>query len=148
MDAYLPNSYIAEESHKIQMYKRIAAIESFADKLDVEEELMDRFGDMPQETVNLIQIAYIRALAEKFGFSEIIHRGREVKMKMSSNHKLTPRTLMILLNENQKMLRYVGSNQPVMVLYGKDAEGSEALAGVAKVLERINELQKGKEEAN
>ncbi|NLA84854.1 MAG: transcription-repair coupling factor, partial [Clostridiales bacterium] len=148
VDAYLPNSYIAEESHKIQMYKRIAAIESFADKLDVEEELMDRFGDMPQETVNLIQIAYIRALAEKFGFSEIIHRGREVKMKMSSNHKLTPRTLMILLNENQKMLRYVGSNQPVMVLYGKDAEGSEALAGVAKVLERINELQKGKEEAN
>ena len=42
------------------MYKRIAAIESLEDKFDVEDEMVDRFGDIPEPARNLIQISYIR----------------------------------------------------------------------------------------
>ena len=47
-DAYIDSSYIPHESHKIEFYKKIASIENKEDKLDIEDELIDRFGDMPR----------------------------------------------------------------------------------------------------
>jgi transcription-repair coupling factor (superfamily II helicase) len=127
VDAFIDSNYISNESHKLQMYKRIAAIEGLADKYDVEDEMVDRFGDIPEPARNLIQIAYIRALARQLGFTEIIHRGREVKMKLRDSHTLTPRVLMIIINENRKILRLLGSNPPVIIIQIKEGTGLEAI---------------------
>ncbi|HPU58831.1 MAG TPA: transcription-repair coupling factor, partial [Candidatus Avimonas sp.] len=54
-DAFIDDSYIPGENHKLQMYKRIAAIESLEDKFDVEDEMVDRFGDIPEPARNLVQ---------------------------------------------------------------------------------------------
>ncbi|HHY81821.1 MAG TPA: transcription-repair coupling factor [Clostridiales bacterium] len=141
VDAYIDSSYISQENHKLQMYKRIAAIEELQDKYDVEDEMTDRFGDIPAPASNLIQIAYIRALAGRLGFTEISHKGREVRMKMRDSKVLSPRTLMIILNENRKSLRFMGSNPPVMIISLKEGTGTEAMEAAAEILEKIGDLQ-------
>lgn len=140
-DAFIDDSYIPGENHKLQMYKRIAAIESLEDKFDVEDEMVDRFGDIPEPARNLIQISYIRALAGRLGFAEIIQRGREVRMKLRDSQALSPRVLMIIVNENRSRLRLIGSNPPLLVLQLKEAAGTEALSAVSGMLEKIKDLQ-------
>ena len=141
VDAFIDKEYITHESHKLQMYKRIAAIEDINEKYDVEDEMVDRFGEIPDSTQNLIEVSYIRALAEKLGFTEIIHRSREVKLKLESNQSIYPRSLMILLNENQKTLRLVRSNPPIFLLNVKEGTGTAAIIAVRGILEKINDLQ-------
>jgi len=141
VDAYIDDSYISGENHKLQMYKRIAAIEEPEDKFDVEDEMIDRFGDIPEPTRNLIQISYIRAMAGRLGFAEILQRGGEVRMKLRDSRTLSPRALMITVNENHKRLRLVGSNPPLLILKLGNGDGSEALNAVAEILEKIKDLQ-------
>lgn len=141
VDAYIDAAYISQENQKIEMYKRIAAIEGLQDKYDVEEELEDRFGEIPKPAWNLVQIAYIKALASSLGFSEISHRDKEVRMKLISGKTLTPRTLMILLNENRNILRLNGSSPPILNLLVKDGIGSKVLEAIKSILEKIKDLQ-------
>ena len=76
VNAYIDDGYIPLEGQKIEIYKKIAAIENLQDKYDIEEELEDRFGDIPEPVSNLIDIAYIKALAGGLGISEVSHRDR------------------------------------------------------------------------
>ena len=63
VDAFIPNRYIESEVLRIEIYKRIAAVENQADADDLKDELIDRFGDIPKPVENLIDIALIRNVA-------------------------------------------------------------------------------------
>lgn len=75
--AYIPPSYISDELLKIQMYKKIAAIRDSNDKEEIIDELIDRFGEIPQETLNLVDISHIRAMAEAIGIARIHEEPKE-----------------------------------------------------------------------
>lgn len=140
VDAYIDSSYISQQNQKIQMYKRIAAIEDLKYKYDVEEELEDRFGQIPKATQNLIDIAYIKALASRLGFSQISMHGRSVRLKLANDRRLDNRALMVILNENRDIIRYTGSNPYLFTLMLKEENGDLALTKVKTLLERIAEL--------
>ena len=65
VNAYIPTEYIADEKTKIEIYKKIASIESKEDKEEIEDELVDRFSDIPIVLKTLIMIAYIKSLGKK-----------------------------------------------------------------------------------
>ena len=138
--AYIDEDYIPLESHRIEIYKRIAAIEDLQDKYDVEEELEDRFGDMPDSTRNLIDIAYIKAVGKKLKIIEITHKGREVFLKFSDKQAIDPRTLMIILNENRNKMTFEGSNRPILKITLRDESPPDLLMEIKIILERIMEL--------
>lgn len=71
VDAYIPSSYIINESQKLDIYKRIASIENEEEMSDIADELIDRFGDMPKAVNNLLRIALIKAIAHKGYVTEI-----------------------------------------------------------------------------
>ena len=60
MDAYIPLAYIRNEAQKLDIYKRISHIETQEEFEDMQDELIDRFGDMPKEIENLLEIARIK----------------------------------------------------------------------------------------
>ena len=62
----------------MDLYKRIAMINLSEDRDDLTDELYDRFGEMPKPASNLLDIAYIRALAMKCGVIKIDQVGTEV----------------------------------------------------------------------
>lgn len=71
VQAHIPESYISNLSQRLDIYRRIADIRTNEDSLDVKDELIDRFGTIPQAVLGLIDIAAIRNKANKMGIYEI-----------------------------------------------------------------------------
>lgn len=69
--AYIPEDYISSLKLRIAMYRRIADIRTKEDADDVIDELIDRFGDVPQAVMGLIEVALIRNTASSYGIYEI-----------------------------------------------------------------------------
>ncbi len=71
IDAYIPKPYIPDEGQRMDMYRRIAGISSVQDHLDVQDELVDRFGELPNAVSWLTDIALIRAQASRHGIQKV-----------------------------------------------------------------------------
>ena len=141
VSAFIDDEYISSQSQKIEIYKKIASIENLQDKSDVEDELIDRFGDMPVPVANLVDIAYIKALAGKFKISEITHREREVILRLLSPKSLEPKHMMVLLNENRDKLRYDSFRIPMLRIKLKNFEAGAALSEAKDILEQLQKLK-------
>ncbi len=70
-DAYIPDKYVPYPSQRMEMYKKIAMIDTAQDKDDILDEMLDRFGDIPKATENLLDIALIRSLGKKCRMKQI-----------------------------------------------------------------------------
>ncbi|MBR6558448.1 MAG: transcription-repair coupling factor [Clostridia bacterium] len=77
INAFLSDSYVPTSSQRMEMYKKIATIETEEDCDDVCDELCDRFGELPREAFALCRFALLRALGEKAGFTSISARDGE-----------------------------------------------------------------------
>ena len=80
ISANIPKSYIPREAERLSMYKRIAFIAAQADVYDVQDELIDRYGDIPEEVQNLIFIALIKAEAQRAYIQRLMVRDGEVRI--------------------------------------------------------------------
>ena len=78
VDAFVPTTYIVNEVQKLDIYKRIAAIENQSECDDMKEELLDRFGTIPEPADNLLRIAIVRASAHKLGMTDVKGRRGEI----------------------------------------------------------------------
>ena len=87
--ARIPKQYIGDETLKLQAYKKIAQIETEEDADDVMEEMMDRYGDMPEVMVNLIRIAEIRSASERLGIEILKQLGNRVQITFYETNRIT-----------------------------------------------------------
>ncbi len=85
VDAYIDSSYIEDEEARLVMYKKIAGIQSREDIGEIVDELIDRFGDVPESVYNLVQISYIRYLAGKCKFASVICKNTHVAFVDANN---------------------------------------------------------------
>ncbi|MBF1057137.1 MAG: transcription-repair coupling factor [Peptostreptococcus sp.] len=80
VNAFIPSTYIEDEMIKLEMYKKIAAIDSMEDMYEVEEELEDRFSDIPKETQTLLKIAYAKSLCRKLKIEKVKQTGNTLDL--------------------------------------------------------------------
>jgi transcription-repair coupling factor (superfamily II helicase) len=119
--AIIPKSYIADEVLRLQMYKKIAMVEDAGDESDITDELIDRFGDIPQETMNLIRIARIRAMAAKLGVREIEQQGFKIMFYLWDQIKLSQGVVASLVaNYGEKILLSAGENPYIRLTAGRE----------------------------
>ena len=74
VNAYISSDYIEDEEARFDLYQKIARVETEEDALEVTDELIDRYGDVPETVQNLLKISQIRSLAERCGFSAVIQK--------------------------------------------------------------------------
>lgn len=114
IDAYIPESYISSESQKLEIYKRISAIQTEEDDMDIRDELLDRFGEPPSQVLKLLDIARIRALAYRCYVSELsIGRG-EYRMFMSPKADIRVERLPEVIAMNHGRLSFSGGELPLI----------------------------------
>ena len=82
IDAYIPMDYIPNELQKLDIYKRIADIETQEETEEMTEELIDRFGDPPKSVENLLYIAKIKSMAHRLYFTEVAQKGESVRFTL------------------------------------------------------------------
>ena len=90
VDAYIPDSYIMNENQKIDIYKRIAGIDSDSGREEMLDELNDRFGELPRSVINLLDIANMRMLAKQVYISDIKEEDRAIKFTVYEKAKYEP----------------------------------------------------------
>lgn len=81
IDAYLPSDYIYDSIQKIEIYKKTAAAATFDDVAELEDELLDRFGELPEAVQNLLAVARVKLYGKQYGIESIQLRGEEVTVK-------------------------------------------------------------------
>lgn len=146
MDAFIPASYIKSEFQKLDMYKRIAEIENEDEFLDMQEELLDRFGDIPSATNNLLNIAFIKGIAHKVYVAQIIHKGNEVKITMYNKAKVDINRIPKLLEIYSPFLKFVPDANPYFVYTflkpknKKQVENYQVFDTIKKLLEDMKLL--------
>lgn len=99
IDAYIPSSYIEDEIQKIEVYKKIAAIENINEYNDVKEELIDRYSDIPDSVNNLMDIAYIKSRANTISIEEIKEIKDEVVFKFAKDYEDYKKIFLKLLSD-------------------------------------------------
>ncbi|MCR5785325.1 MAG: transcription-repair coupling factor [Eubacterium sp.] len=90
VDAYIPAGYITNEFNKIDMYKRIAAIENPSDREEIEDELIDRFGDIPAAVQTLLKVAEIKALAHDVYVENMKEGTNKLRLEMYKKARIDP----------------------------------------------------------
>ena len=116
MDAFIPDSYISNEFQKLDIYKRIAGIETQQDYDDMLEELLDRFGEPSKAVMNLLAIARLKAIAHQGYVTEIKQMGREVRITLYEKAKLDPAGIPLLMQKYRRGLSFKNEQEPKFIL--------------------------------
>lgn len=136
----IPVSYINDESLRLQAYKKISCILNEEDADDIIDELIDRFGDIPHETNNLIMFAELRAHAEKLGLEHIYVKQNRIFFKPGEKNMLTAYCLVIAKDVFGDELTITSGRSIGMSLFiGKKS-------ALPKALELMRNLRKAYEE--
>lgn len=142
MDAFIPADYIPNEFQKLDVYKRIAEIETEPERDDMVDELIDRFGEPSQSVCNLLEIALLKAKAHDAYITAIVEKVNQIRITMFPQAKVATDKIPDLLAAYQGKLRFVPETTPYFVYQQKE----EPL--LRQLSELVNEMQKIKEEEN
>ena len=104
VSAYIPDTYISDELTKIEMYKKIASINSKEDMMEVEEELEDRFSDLPKSVISLLTIAYIKSMCKKLKIEKIRQVKDEILLVPITRYKTKEKIGYNVVNELKDLL--------------------------------------------
>ena len=119
VDAYIPDSYIANEYQKLDIYKRIAAIENEDEMEDMTEELIDRFGDIPKKVEMLLTVAGIKALAHSVYVTSIEQKGETYTFTMYERAKVHPERIPEMLRAYKGELSFKADAANPSFIYEK-----------------------------
>lgn len=78
VSSFIPDSFIENSSQKIEIYQNIALCKNEEDVVNVTDEIIDRYGSIPKEVENLIEIAIIKNLAREVGIIKILQKQENI----------------------------------------------------------------------
>lgn len=116
VDAYIPDSYISNEFQKLDIYKRIAGIETQQDYDDMLEELLDRFGEPGKAVLNLLAIAKLKAIAHQGYVTEIKQIGKTVRFTLYEKARLNTEGFPALIQKYRRGLQFKNEQEPKFIL--------------------------------
>ena len=148
IDAFIPDRYIRDGKQKIEMYKKIRAITTLEDVDDIEDEMLDRYGRMPESVSNLLLVARMRVLAQQIGVSRLAVQAGTLRMQLAPQAFLTPGQIEYLFRRTNGQLR-LQPNKPGNFVWQKANSSPLALARewMGLMVELLEEVAK-EEEAN
>ena len=141
VDAYIPSSYISDETHKIEVYKRIASMESEEDYEDIKEELLDRFSDIPDSLYNLMDIARLKFYANAAGVLEIRDRGKDILITFATPEKLTAQKVGIFLDKYAKKTEFQRSS-PAVAFKITEKDRYQTIDALTKLMKELASMDK------
>ena len=124
IDAYILDKYIRNEYQKLDIYKRIAMIESREEQDDMLEELLDRFGEPPKAVQNLLSIARLKAEAHQAFITEVTQKGDFIKLVMYEKTQADPKKIEQMVQKYQGKMKFVIDTRPYF-LYTKPRKSAK-----------------------
>ena len=149
INAFIPSSYIPNEYQKLDVYKRIAAIETEEERDDMLEELLDRFGEPPRRVQQLLTIAELKAFAHSAWLVSVEQKGNEYWFTMYEKARVKAARIPELLARFQGALTFKAEPVPCFVYRkrqtNKKERDEQILEQVRAIVEDIRGLREDPE---
>ncbi len=136
-NAYIPPTYVSNELQKLDIYKRIAGIETEEEAEEMLEELIDRFGEPPKSVQNLLMIARLKFFAHSLYIKEISQKGNELKLVMYEKAKINPMMIPEVVQKNSPFLSFTADAKNPYFIYLLNANSREKGKDVIETLKGI-----------
>ena len=139
--SYIPDEYISDSSQKIEMYQDIALCRNEEDIQNVIDEMIDRFGNMPDEIENLIEIARIKILCKKSKISKVQSRRNFVVFTFEQPD--IDIDVNELVKKYKNKIKFTQGIKPQITLDLGNSNEKQVLKQVREILGRFSFFQKG-----
>ncbi len=149
IDAYLPDTYISDQRHKIEIYKKIRQIDNRVNYEELQEELIDRFGEYPDVVAYLLEIGLVKSYLDKVFVQRVERKDNKITIQFE---KVTQR--LFLAQDYFKALSVtnlkagIAENKELMELVFdvQNKKDYEILEGLLIFGESLLEIKESKEE--
>ena len=135
VSAYIPEQYVPAAEQRMDLYRRIAAIRTDEDAGELLDELLDRYGDVPQPVKALLDVALLRAAAAGVGISDITQRGTQLVFSFGPQPDIAAVAAVCSMASYRQRLQLSAAAQPKLILYLK--RGEDALSAAGKLVEEL-----------
>ncbi len=139
VEAGIPDSYVESPEQRMDLYRRIAFIETEEDADDMTDELVDRFGDPPRSVNNLIHVALMRGEAARAGITEINQKSGRLLLKVA-NFDMAIISALYNLSDYSGKLKVEAGSSPCISL--KLTQGSDTIRQAVRFIRSYQEMQK------
>ena len=147
IDAFIPDSYIRNEALKLDIYRRIATVENEAERDDMLEELLDRFGDPPKSVLNLLEITALKGQAHELYIKEIQGRPDHIVFTLYEKAMLNPARIPELIQKMEGRISFKKSDPPQFIYQIRNKKQKTGLLEqTAQILEDMKILKMQEEQ--
>ena len=139
ISSYIPDEYIDNSSQKIEVYQNIALCRTEEDIQNVIDEIIDRYGVMPKELENLIEVARIKELCAAAGVIKVAEKknmytnGQNVVFYYDKN-KYNPEIVSVLINKYGNNIKFSAGVEPYVTLKVGDLKDEELITVIKDFL--------------
>ena len=138
VSAFIPETYIKNHSQRLSAYKKVASIKTEADFSDVYDEMEDRFGTVPGQVENLMEISLIRNMCSALKFTEVKATDTELILKFMADDPPEMENIVKMAMESPKNIIISNSAKPfVKFILGKETRNRENLIRIKKIIEKL-----------
>lgn len=136
----LPDDYIADVNIRLSMYKKIASCKKREELKEIQIELIDRFGMLPEATKNLFKVHELKLSAKQVGIKKIDANAQGGFLEFSENTKVDPGYIIQLIQSKPNVFRFDGPQKLKFV--SEKPEANKRLAFIEGMLVDFNRQQK------
>ncbi|MDE0301492.1 MAG: transcription-repair coupling factor [Candidatus Poribacteria bacterium] len=137
VEAYLPDKYVPDSRQKVSLYKKIAGLETAADRTDLEAEISDRYGRIPEPVEMLLEIAELKHLSKELGIEIIAADDEQIKITFDDAKSQVDPTRLIKLIRQDGHLRLMPPARLMADVQG--LAGKPLVLAVKAILKRLIE---------
>ncbi|MGG3279031.1 transcription-repair coupling factor [Paenibacillus solani] len=141
IDAYLPSDYIYDSIQKIEIYKKVAVVSSIDESAELEDELLDRFGELPFAVSNLLAVSRLKVYGRMYGIDSITQRGDDVLLQFYEGQDKAVNTagLAQIGNLFERRVQFEKGPNMVIRIKGKGLSDQQLLELLEQFLEAARE---------
>ncbi|MCR5369360.1 MAG: transcription-repair coupling factor [Clostridium sp.] len=140
INAFIPSNYIRNEYQKLDIYKRISSFTDPDDRMDMEDELIDRFGEIPKPVENLLLVSDVRATAHRAGVTEVLVNRQEITLKMYRKAKIDPAGIPPFIEKYSNNIRFRPGDPPTFFYQEKREKYMDCIPMLKKARELLEEF--------
>lgn len=148
VDAYLPGDYIYDSIQKIEIYKKVAAVSTFDEASELEDELVDRFGDLPEAVRHLLAVARLKVYGRMYGIESIVQRDDNIVLKFHEGRQQAVQTAKLaeIGNRFERRVQFEQGTSMSARIKGKGLSDPQLLELLEQFLSALKEAFTLKEE--
>lgn len=138
LSSYIPDSYIEDSAQKIEIYQDIALCREDKDIEDVIDEIIDRYGSMPTEVENLIEIARIKILARKANILKVTQKDKSIVINLDKdNIQINGEIVKKLVEKYGTKIRFSQGVEPYITLRTDEKDEKKVIGEIKGLLMSI-----------